>query len=127
MQLNSIAPVSTPAVINSFSSEPQPARARSSGGEAANTPAVTLPENAQVKKADASREDVNKAVEMLNSVAASFSQSIQFSVDADTRKNIVKVVDRESNQVIRQFPTEEAVSIAKAIDRFQGLLIKDKA
>ena len=40
---------------------------------------------------------------------------------------IVKVVDRETREVLRQMPTQEALEIAKALDRTQGLLIKLEA
>jgi flagellar protein FlaG len=36
-------------------------------------------------------------------------------------------MDSQSNEVIRQFPSKEAIEIARALDKLQGLLIKDKA
>lgn len=128
MQIQAATTISTSSVINSFSNEPASTKARPVPGETGdNFPAVQVPENAVQANASAkSKEEVESAVNKLNSVASALGQSIQFSVDSDTKQNIVKLVDRESNKVIRQIPTEEAVTIAKAIDRFQGLLIKDK-
>ncbi|MBV1777159.1 flagellar protein FlaG [Burkholderiaceae bacterium DAT-1] len=70
---------------------------------------------------------VNEAVSKLNSMTSALNVSLKFSVDPESKKNIVRVVDSENQQVIRQIPSEEAVSIAKAIDRFQGLLIRSQA
>lgn len=125
MQIQSLSTASTNAVINGFSNEPETARVKAIPADASNSPA--LRSQAESKAAAATQEEVKNAVGKLNTVASALGQSIQFSVDTDTKQNIVKLVDRESNKVIRQIPTEEAVSIAKAIDRFQGLLIKDKA
>ena len=51
--------------------------------------------------------------------------SVQFSIDGD--KTIVKVIDTETNKVIRQIPSEEAIAIAKSLDKLQGMLINSKA
>jgi flagellar protein FlaG len=40
---------------------------------------------------------------------------------------VVKVVDTETDQVIRQIPSEEMLAIARNIDRLQGLLVKQEA
>jgi len=52
---------------------------------------------------------------------------LQFNIDDETGKTIVKVVDATTNELIRQFPSEEMLSIAKAIDQMKGLLIQQKA
>jgi flagellar protein FlaG len=51
--------------------------------------------------------------------------SVQFSIDGD--KTIVKVIDTETNRVIRQIPSEEAIAISKSLDKLQGMLINSKA
>lgn len=53
--------------------------------------------------------------------------SLQFSVDPDSQTQIVKVIDTQTKDVIRQIPSEQAIALAKAIGQFEGLLIKDKA
>jgi hypothetical protein len=42
------------------------------------------------------------------------------------RPTIIKVVDTATDTVIRQIPSEEAIAIAKSIDKMQGLLINHK-
>lgn len=81
----------------------------------------------QATRATADSGDVKKAVEKLNQTVTSFNRSLQFSVDEDTKMNIVKLVDVDSKEVIRQIPSEEVLSIAKAIDKLQGMLIEEKA
>lgn len=66
---------------------------------------------------------INEAVSKTNSFLA--GGSVQFQVDGD--KTIVKVVDSETNQIIRQIPSEEAIAISKSLDKLQGLLINSKA
>jgi flagellar protein FlaG len=48
--------------------------------------------------------------------------SLRFHVDQDTGKTIAELVDTEG-QVVRQVPTEEALQIAKAIGKYQGMFV----
>jgi len=62
----------------------------------------------------------------VNDMVKTMGRELEFSVDEETHLRLVKVVDTQTHEVIRQFPSEEVVQIAKALDRLQGLLIKDK-
>lgn len=70
---------------------------------------------------------VEDAVKRLSSFVASTQSEISFSIDEASGIRVVKIMDTESNKVIRQFPSEEAIKIASALDQLQGLLIRDKA
>lgn len=72
-------------------------------------------------------EQVKQAVQNLNKMIKALSPDLEFSIDEDSNRTIVKVVDQQTQEVIRQFPTKEALEIAKALDRVQGLLIRQKA
>lgn len=74
-----------------------------------------------------SSADAQKATETINSFMASASRSLTFSLDDDSGKLVVKVVDMTTKEVIRQFPSEEAIAISKSLDKLQGLLLSDKA
>lgn len=73
------------------------------------------------------RDEVEDAVSRLSGFVAPNQSEINFSVDESSGIRVVKIVDRNSNEVIRQMPSEEAVALARALDKLQGLLIKDKA
>lgn len=75
----------------------------------------------------ASADDINKAVAEINKSIQVSSQNLEFSVDNDAKEVVVKIVDQQTKQVIRQIPTEEALEIAKSLDKLQGLLIKQTA
>ncbi|WP_298397969.1 flagellar protein FlaG [uncultured Azonexus sp.] len=74
-----------------------------------------------------SRDEVEDAVSRLSKFVAPNQSEINFSVDESSGVRVVKIIDRNSNEVIRQMPSEEAVALARALDKLQGLLIKDKA
>ena len=73
------------------------------------------------------REVVSAAVQSANVYAQSVSSTIQFSLDEDTGRTVVKMVDTQTDEVLRQFPSEEMLAISRSIDRMQGLLINREA
>ena len=75
-----------------------------------------------------SPEELQQAIgEMNDFVATLNSNSLRFSIDDDTGKTVVRVMDMQTNELIKQIPTEEALAVAKAIDKLKGLLVQQKA
>jgi flagellar protein FlaG len=68
-----------------------------------------------------------KAVKMLNDHVAPALQSIEFSMDKETNRTIVKVVDTATQKVLRQIPNEEVIAISKTLGKLQGLMIRQTA
>lgn len=67
------------------------------------------------------------AVKKLNEVVAPALQTIMFSVDEETDRVVVKVVDIETQNVLRQIPNEEVLAFSKTLGRLQGLVIRQTA
>lgn len=74
-----------------------------------------------------SAEQMQMAVAEIRRAVAPVARNLQFSIDKETGKTIVTIVDAETNEVIRQIPGDEVLAIARAIDRMQGLLLRQKA
>ena len=67
------------------------------------------------------------AVEDLTRKVQNQQRSLQFSVDEASGRTIIKVIDKETDQVIRQIPTAEVIAIARRIEDAVGVLLEDKA
>ncbi|MFI5445971.1 flagellar protein FlaG [Polaromonas sp. UC242_47] len=52
---------------------------------------------------------------------------LEFEVDEDTDKMVVKVIDKETGELIRQMPSEEVIRIAKVLGKMQGMLVRETA
>jgi flagellar protein FlaG len=94
----------------------------SAGGSAdasATDPAAAKPDAASLKKAVAALND---------SVQPHFG-SIEFSIDEQSGKTLLKIVDTETNTLLMQIPSKQALALASAQDAGtrQGLFIKDSA
>lgn len=73
-------------------------------------------------------EQLKNVVESINKTLKQANRNLEFSVDKDTNRQVVKLVDSETGDVIRQFPTDEMLAISHAIDQAQeGLLLKQEA
>ncbi|GJL73922.1 flagellar protein FlaG [Nitrosomonas sp.] len=81
----------------------------------------------ETRSAIASENQVQHAVEQIQQTMEKLAQNLQFSIDKDTGITVIKVLDSQTQEVIRQIPTEEAVSIARTLDKVKGLLFNDKA
>ena len=77
--------------------------------------------------AQATKEQVKEAVKKANETIDLLRNNLQFSIDEETGTNVVKVIDNETKEVIRQIPSEEMLSITHRLDELTGLLIRDKA
>lgn len=97
--------------------------------ETAAAPVAANPAAVQAPDPKEQAKQVEDAVKKINETVKSFNQNVglEFSTDQDTKIRLVKLIDTQSKQVLRQIPSEEVVSIAKALDRLQGLLVRDKA
>jgi flagellar protein FlaG len=89
--------------------EPSAARPQSS----APAPETREPE----RSAAAEDARLRVAVEEANRHFREQSLNLQYSMDHDTKKMIIKLVDSESGEVIRQIPGEEMLAITRALDR----------
>ncbi len=72
-------------------------------------------------------EKLAKAVDDINKTIKNFSQNLEFSLDEQSKRVVVKIVDQQTKEVLRQIPSEETLEIAKSLDKLKGLLIRQQA
>lgn len=95
--------------------------------EAPAAAALPRPTTAAAKPATPpSSAQVKKSLEAINHYLKSNSE-VHFSFDDTSGKSVIKVVDTETNKVLRQFPSEQALEISKKLDGTKGLLIDGQA
>ena len=73
-----------------------------------------------------SAEEIQKNINELNSQLEDLNHSIQFSVDNETKDIVVKVVDKESGEVVRQIPPEGVMKLRESIKDMAGLIVEKK-
>ena len=74
-----------------------------------------------------SPEQIAQAIETANKALKANSSNLEFVQDESTGKTIIRILDSATRQVIRQYPTEEMLAIARNVDRMRGALLEEKA
>jgi flagellar protein FlaG len=75
-----------------------------------------------------SPQQVKQAAESINRVVKQSSSNLEFSFDASSRKLVVRMVDTETGELIRQVPSDVVLAIAESIEQYQkGLLLTQQA
>jgi len=80
-----------------------------------------------VKESQPSKEVIAKAAEQIQGFVKEMGRSLSFSVDETTGYNVVKVVNPETQEVIRQLPSEELLKIARNMEVWNSVLVNQKA
>jgi flagellar protein FlaG len=104
--------------------------AGAAGVDAAQQQAATV---ANTPASDtASKEQLKEAMNKVSSYMQNVQRNLNFSIDESTGQTVVKVIDAESEEVIRQFPSEEMLALARHLSEMNGesvsgLLMQSKA
>lgn len=97
-------------------SQPQAAPGSPERGKAAEQPADAAAAPVGPTQTAAAVKEINQALKVL-------STALHFEVDKDSGETVVKVIDRENGQVLRQIPSEATIQIARSLDKLIGRLI----
>lgn len=98
--------------------------------EEAKTPNLVgkpLPARQDTRVSAEEEAAIVETVERLNDQAASLNRSIKFSVDKETGRTVIKVLDRETEEVIRQIPPEYTMEILRRMEIGAGVLLEEQA
>jgi flagellar protein FlaG len=89
---------------------------RQDGKQPATTAASPAPASADVR-------DVKQAVREINQGLRSLNNHLQFSIDDKTESVVVKLIDGDTGEVLRQIPPEEVLRLRAYYKEQQGLLV----
>lgn len=111
--------------IQNVTSLGQAAQPELRGGVAASRPTQA----AVQARPEPTPQQVRDAVRHINlELKTARNTALEFTVAPGTHTTVVKVVDTESGELIRQMPSEAALAIAESIGNFQkGLLLGHEA
>lgn len=72
-------------------------------------------------------ESANSAVQAFKSLVQDIQRNLDFSVDDSSGQIVVKVIDGESGQLVRQIPSEELLRLSERLEDMRSLLFKTQA
>lgn len=121
-EVSASKPIATPVAARPASSTGA-VDAKAQPGESGKT----LPNDLGVKAAQAadkakepspmdSKDSVETAVAKINDYVQSIQRDLQFTVDEDLDRTVIKVVDGSSGELIRQIPEEVFLELARKLN-----------
>ncbi len=145
-------PVGSDSAAASADSKPVPTQlagavpAAVSSQKSSNDSGVKGKPQQQQQQKPVDEQTLSKSLDKLNN-SSMFNAELEFSVDTASGRQVVKVVDKSSQTVIRQIPSEEAIKMSEALDKattkpvagndgskpvqvldnLKGMLVSDKA
>jgi flagellar protein FlaG len=70
---------------------------------------------------------VAKAAEELQNFVRSMGRNLNFSIDETTGYHVVRVMNPDTGELIRQLPSEELLKISREFERLNNALISQRA
>lgn len=86
---------------------------------------------AEESQQEISAEKVKEVVEQLNNHAQAVNRDLQFSVDDESGRTVIKVINSETAELVRQIPSEEVLrlsqTIRETIEGNKGIIVQTSA
>ncbi|WP_120993200.1 flagellar protein FlaG [Stutzerimonas urumqiensis] len=89
--------------------------------------AAVEPGKGSLKERTPSGEQVDSALAEMKAFAQRIERNLDFSVDDSSGQVVVKVIDGDSGDVIRQIPSEEILRLSERLEDMRSLLFQAKA
>ena len=69
---------------------------------------------------------INDAIKRLKHAGDIFNRRLDFRIDEATKRIVVKVIDTETDKVIKEIPPEQLIKLAAKIQEMIGLLVDEE-
>lgn len=73
------------------------------------------------------REKVEQAADRIQEVLRGTTSRLEIEIDRDLDKVVIKILNGESGEIIRQIPSQELLDLAKHLEAPKGLLVRERA
>jgi len=97
------------------------------GDALAHMQAIVQPEFKINEKFTISTQDLQTAVDRLNQSLKEMNRDVNFSVDSSTGKDVVRVFNSNTGELVRQLPNDEMLNFVKNLENMMGLIFDNKS
>jgi len=71
-------------------------------------------------------EQLEKVAQQLQDFVGGMNKGLEFLVDKDSGRDVIKVIDKKSGDLIKQYPSEEVLSLVSKLSDAAGALVNEK-
>ena len=90
--------------------------------EASRAQARPVSSGAIEKDIEAAQKQLEASVSRLNEFVQSVQRDLEFSIDELSGETVIKVMDSQTEEIIRQIPSEEVLALSRNIETLKGVL-----
>ncbi|MFY0730983.1 flagellar protein FlaG [Pseudomonas sp. NFX15] len=90
------------------------------------TPKVAEAASVVEKPRDSDDTSLKQAVQQIEKFVQSIKRNLEFSIDEQSGKVVVKVIASETGEVVRQIPSAEALKLAESLSNASHVLFDAK-
>ncbi|MCW5895131.1 MAG: flagellar protein FlaG [Bacteroidetes bacterium] len=98
-----------------------------SGQPGVYEPLVRFDQKVEDGRTEVSEKEVQRLAQDLDDALRPFNTELSFTVDKESEKMVIKIVDCETQEIVRQIPAEDALRLASRIKHLLGLLVDGNA
>lgn len=80
----------------------------------------------QLKDSLKNQEELKKVIEELQRRISYLNKSLKIELNDEIKEPVVKIIDINTNQIIRQIPPDYIINIIKNINKILGALVNEK-
>ncbi|MCR5420654.1 MAG: flagellar protein FlaG [Lachnospiraceae bacterium] len=88
--------------------------------------ADTEGEGKQQGQGEASQKQIQKAVEDLHKKLDNSNNEVMFGVHEGTKRVTIKIVDRNTKEVVKEFPPEKTLDMIAKVWEMAGIMVDEK-
>jgi flagellar protein FlaG len=81
----------------------------------------------ETRQSGISADQLGKIVERINQELQGANRELRFNIDDQSGRIVVKVVNTETDEVIRQIPSEEVLALARSAKSGDGMIFNVRA
>jgi flagellar protein FlaG len=69
---------------------------------------------------------LTSAIEQLKDAGDIFKRRLDFKIDEETNRIMIKVIDTKTNKVVKEIPPEQLIRLAAKIQEMLGILVDEE-
>jgi flagellar protein FlaG len=128
MEVKSMGSMSVNDLFQQVKSERSPTQNRQSNEAqgSVDTSSRQAENESRVQGKEWSVEDLDDAMEAMNNLSSFRSTSLQFEQHEVLNRTMMKVVDRNTEEIVKEIPPEEFLDMISSMLEFAGIIIDEK-
>lgn len=84
-------------------------------------------ENDDKKSVELDRDQLEAMAQKLQEFVGSLNRGLEFSVHEDSGRDVIKVIDKNSGDTVRQYPSEEVLDLVASLSDAAGNFVNIQA